>query len=98
FASFSYPSNRVTILLSNSPNSVVLRVTDVLPVPPPILLTPQFVRSNALLTWTATSNVTYRLENNPAAGSTNWTAVPGDVTTLSNTASKLDESTPTNRF
>jgi len=98
FASFSYPSNRVTLSLSNSPTSVILRATDVFPVPQPVLLTPQLVGSNALLTWTATSNVTYRLENNADAGSTNWSAVPGDVTTLSNTANKLDVLTPSNRF
>jgi hypothetical protein len=50
FANFSYPSNRVTMLLSNSPSSVILRATDVLPVPQPVLLTPQVVGSNALLT------------------------------------------------
>ncbi|MBI3851712.1 MAG: hypothetical protein HY298_15770 [Verrucomicrobia bacterium] len=98
FTSFSYPSNRVTMLLSNSPTSVILRATDVFPIPQPVLLTPQLVGSNALLTWTATSNVTYRLENNAGVGSTNWTAVPGDVTTLSNTASKLDALTPSNRL
>ncbi|MBI3867393.1 MAG: hypothetical protein HY299_02595 [Verrucomicrobia bacterium] len=98
FASFSYPSNRVTLSLSNSPTSVILRATDVLPIPQPVLLTPQLLGSNALLTWTATSNVTYRLENNGDLGSTNWTAVAGDVTTFSNTASKLDTLTPSNRF
>ena len=98
FGSFSYPSNRVTLLLSNSPTSVILRATDVFPVPQPVLLTPQLAGSNALLTWTATSNVTYRLENNADVSSTNWTSLPGDVTTLSNTASKLDALTPSNRF
>ena len=98
FTSFSYPSNRVTMLLSNSTTSVILRITDVLPIPQPILLTPQLVGSNALLTWTATSNVTYRLESNPDVASTNWTALTGDVTTLSNTASKLDSRAPSNRF
>jgi len=51
-----------------------------------------------LLTWTATSNVVYRLENNANVGSTNWIAITGDVTTLSNTAGKLDALTPSNRF
>jgi hypothetical protein len=97
FASFSYPANRVTLLLSNSPTAVILRVIDVFPVPQPVLLTPRLVGQNALLTWTATSNVTYRLENN-AMGSTNWAALPGDVIGVSNTASKLDPLTSTNRF
>jgi len=96
FTSFSYPSNRVTLLLSNSTTSVILRVTDVLPIPPPVLLTPQLAGSNALIAWTATSNVTYRLEFSP--GLTNWSALAGDVTTLSNTASKLDPLTSSNRF
>ena len=98
FANFFYPSNRVTLSLSNSPTSVVLRATGVFPVPQPVLLTPQLVGSNALLTWTATSNITYRLENNADVGSTNWTSIPGDVTTFSNTASKFDALTPSNRF
>jgi hypothetical protein len=85
-------------LLSNSPTAVIVRANDVFPVPQPVLLNPQLVGSNALLTWTATSNVTYRLENNTDVSSTNWTAVPGDVTTFSNTASKLDALTPSNRF
>jgi hypothetical protein len=51
-----------------------------------------------LLTWTASSNVTYRLEHAPDAGGTNWTALSGDVTTTSNTASKLDALTSTNRM
>jgi len=98
FGSFSYPSNRVTMTLSNTPGSVVLRVTNVFSIPQPLLLTPQLVGSNVLLTWTATSNVTYRLENNGNLAATNWTAITGDVTTPSNTASKLDALTPSNRF
>jgi hypothetical protein len=98
FTSFSYPSNRVALVLSNSPSSVILNVTGVFSIPQPVLLTPQILGSNALLTWTATSNVTYRLENKGALSSTNWSAVPGDVTTLSNLASKLDPLTPSNSF
>jgi hypothetical protein len=98
FSNFTYPSNRVTLSLSNSPTSVILRAIDVFSIPQPVLLTPQLLGSNALLTWTATSNVTYRLENKADIGSTNWIAVPGDVTTLSNTASKLDARTTSNRF
>src|SRR5262249_49628865 len=88
FPSFSSPANPVTMLLSNALNAVVLRVTDVFPVLQPALLTPQLVGSNALLTWTATSNVTYRLESNPDLNPSNWNTLPGDVTTLSNTASR----------
>jgi hypothetical protein len=45
------------------------------------------------------ANATYRLEFNPDLGNlTNWSSIPGDVTTLSNTASKLDALTPSNRL
>jgi hypothetical protein len=98
FASFSYPSNRVTMTLSNAPGSVILTVTNVFPVPQPVLLTPQLVGSNALITWTATSNVTYRLQHKTEAGITNWTELPDNVTTTSNTASKLDPLTSSNRL
>jgi hypothetical protein len=98
FASFSYPSNRVTMELSNAPNAVVLHVTNVFPVPQPVLFMPELAGTNAKLTWTAISNVTYRLEANPDLASSNWAPVPGDVTTLSNTASKLDPLTPSNRL
>jgi len=97
FSSFAYPPNRVTMQLSYSPSSVVLRVTDVFPVPQPVLLTPELVNPDVRLTWTATSNVTYRLEFNPNLTPSNWNALPGDVTSFSNTASKLDPLTSSNR-
>jgi hypothetical protein len=66
FSSFSYPSNVVTMVLSNSPTTVVARATGVT-VPPPVLLTlsylartccslgPRFptspTASNPILTW-----------------------------------------------
>jgi hypothetical protein len=98
FASFTYPPYRVAMQLSNTPNSVILRVTDVFPIPQPSLLTPELVGTDARLTMTTTSNVTYRLEWNSDASSTIWSTVPGDETTLSNTASKLDPLTSSNRF
>ena len=98
FTSFAYPANRVTMSLSNTPTSVVLRVTNVFPVPQPVLLTPEVAGSDVRLIWTATSNFTYRLEFNPVVSPTNWTPLPGDVTTLSNTASKLDPLTSSNRL
>jgi len=100
FSSFSYPSNQVTMQLSNTTNSVIVRVTGVAasPPPPPLLFPLTFSGTNALLTWTAVSNVTYRLEFNPDLTPSNWNAIPGDVLGLSNTASKLDTLTPSNRF
>jgi hypothetical protein len=97
FASFNYPSNRVTMQLSNAPASVILTVTGVAP-PPPLLLSPSISGSNLVLTWTAVSNLTYRVEYNPNLTPSNWSAVPGDVTSLSNLASKLEALTSSNRF
>jgi hypothetical protein len=98
FASFSYPSNEVTMVLSNTATSVMVRVTELLVVPEPILLTPELSGTDILLTWTAISNTTYRLEYKTDLGLTNWTGLAGDVNSLSNTASKMDTLTASNRF
>jgi len=100
FSGFSYPSNRVTMILNNTATSVVVQDTGVAFVPPPapLLLPPVITTSNILLTWTAVSNLTYRLEFNTNLDPSNWSAVPGDVISLSNLASKLDALTPTNRY
>ena len=99
FASFIYPSNQVTMQLSNTTTSVIVRVTAAAsPFPQPLLLPPALSGSNVVLTWTAISNTTYRLEFNPDLTPSNWNALPGDVTGASNTASKLDALTPSNRF
>jgi hypothetical protein len=98
FTSFSYPSNAVTMQLSNSPTSVILRVSNVFtPVPPPLLFTPELMGSDLRLSWTAVSNVNYRVEFNPDFSLSNWTALAGDVIASSNRASKLDALTPSNR-
>jgi hypothetical protein len=97
FTSFTYPSDQVTMQLSNSPTSVILTVTGVAP-PQPILLSPAISGSNLVLIWTAVSNTTYRVEFDPNLGPSNWIALTGDVTSLSNLASKLDPLTPSNRF
>jgi hypothetical protein len=99
FANFFFPSNAFTMQLSNTPTSVVLRVTNVFTaVSPPMLLTPVLSGSDLKLTWTAVSNATYRLEFNPNLAVSNWTPIPGDVTSPSNLATKLDLLTPSNRF
>jgi hypothetical protein len=98
FANFSYPSNTVTMQLSNTANSVILRVAGLV-VPPPTLLPPELLGADIKVTWTSVSNITYRLEFNPdLANLTNWNLIPGDVTAVSNTASKLDPLTPSNRL
>jgi hypothetical protein len=98
FTGFFYPSNQVTMQLSNTANSVIVLVTAVAAPPPPFLLSASLSGSNVLLTWTAVSNTTYRVEFNPDLNASNWSALPGDVTNLSNFASKLDPLTPSNRF
>ena len=65
---------------------------------PPTLLPPQLTGTSVMLTWTANPNTTYRLEYKPDLKSTNWNAVPGDVTAASNTLSKLDALTSSPRF
>jgi hypothetical protein len=98
FATFNYPSNAVTMQLSNTANSVVARVSAVFVVPQPVLFSPVLSGSNLLFTWTAVSNTLYRVEFNPDLTPSNWNALPGDVTGVSNTASKQDALTPSNRF
>jgi hypothetical protein len=97
FASLSYPSNQVTMELSNTPTSVLVRVTATAATPP-LLFTPMLAGSNVLLTWSAVSNSTYRLEFNPTLAPSNWSGLPGDVLSTGSTASKLDALTPSNRF
>jgi hypothetical protein len=84
--------------LSNNATSVIAQVIGVVSVPQPVLMPPVISASNVLLTWTANSNFHYRLEYNPALATSNWNAVPGDVTTSNNTASKLDSLSPSNRY
>jgi archaellum component FlaF (FlaF/FlaG flagellin family) len=99
FADFLYPSNTVTMQLSTTANSVIVHVTDVLTaIPQPMLLPPEILGSDFKLTWTAVSNTVYRVEFNPDLAPSNWTALPGDVIGVSNTASKLDPLTPSNRL
>ncbi len=64
----------------------------------PVLLTPQLFGTDVRLVWTAISNTSYRLEFNPDLSASNWIVLPGDVIGLSNTASKLDTLTSSNRF
>jgi hypothetical protein len=97
FSSFSYPSNKVAMVLTNTPSSVIVRATDILAVPQPFLFPPQLSGSNVLLTWTSVTNGVYRLQFNPGLSPSNWSALAGDVTALGNTASKLDPLTSSNR-
>jgi len=97
FAKFFYPSNVVTMQLSNTPNSVVVRVIGLIP-RQITLLVPVIGDSNVTVSWMAETNTTYRVEYNPDLNPTNWIALPGDVVANGDTASKTDVLTPTNRF
>jgi len=97
FANFYYPSNVLALQLSNAPSAVIVQVAGVA-IPRPLLLTPTISGSNVMLTWTAFSNVTYRVQFNPNLAPSNWSALAGDVTSSNNFASKLDTLTPSNRF
>ncbi|MSU61692.1 MAG: hypothetical protein EXS31_04720 [Pedosphaera sp.] len=99
FASFSYPSNEFTMQLSNTANSVIVRVTGGGVVSQqPVFLPPEVSGTDIRLIWTGLPNTTYRLEFNPDLGLPNWIDLPGDVTSLGNTASKLDTLTSRHRF
>ena len=54
--------------------------------------------ADVAITWSAVSNGIYRVQYKPALGTTTWTDLIGDVTATSNTASKNDTRTSTNRF
>jgi hypothetical protein len=97
FNNFFYPSNQVVMQLSNAPSAVIARVTGLVS-SQPFLLTPELLGSDLKLTWTATPTITYRLESIPDLTVSNWSAVAGDVTAISNLATKLDPLTPSNRF
>ena len=79
-------------------SAVSVTVSNVLSLPQPLLLPLQIVGGNALITWTATSNVTYRVQYTSDASLTNWKEILDDITTSGSSASKLDLLTPSNRL
>lgn len=102
FEKLLYPSQSVTLEISNTPNSVVVLVKEVVStVPSPEFLPTSLSGEDLLLTWTSKSNLTYRLEfvadlSQPPPAS--WIPIPGDVLATGPTASKLDPLTASNRF
>jgi hypothetical protein len=54
--------------------------------------------TNVVITWSAVSNTTYRLEYKSDLTATDWSALSGDVTASGSTASKTDTTTATHRF
>jgi hypothetical protein len=97
FANFYYPSNEVTMQLSNTANSVIVQVTAAAD-PKPVLLPLEIIGPDLKLTWTAISNRIYQVEFNPDLNASNWITLPGDVIGISNTATKLDSLTSSNRL
>ena len=78
---------------------VIARVTGLLTnITEPILLSPQLSASDVRLIWTAVSNTSYRVEFTTDLSLTNWNVLPGEVTSFSNSATKVDPLTPSNRF
>jgi len=65
---------------------------------PSILPLTRFGTTNLLITWSAVSNGTYRVQYNPVLTTTNWTDLTGDVIATNNTASATDILTSSNRF
>jgi hypothetical protein len=53
---------------------------------------------NVVITWSAVSNVSYRIQYKSDLGATNWTDLIGDVLASGSTASKTDLRTTANRF
>jgi hypothetical protein len=77
FANFYFPSNVVTMQMSNAANSVIVNVTKVI-VPP--VLTIQAVPSNSVRLIWATNDPPFRLQSNTNLLTPTWiTAVPAPV-------------------
>jgi autotransporter-associated beta strand protein len=73
FANFTCPSNLVTMQLSNTATSVIVRVTGITVPPPVVLYIAKLTGSNAMCYWS--TNVSgYHLEYNGGLGATNWAA------------------------
>ncbi len=97
FTSFLYPSNAVTMQLSNTANAVTIRVSG-LAVPELVLLPPVLTSSNVTLCWIIAPNKNYRLEYAADPGLTNWSAVPGEGITSGDRSCVIDVLTSSNRF
>ncbi len=97
FANFFYPSNLITMALSNTANSVGVLVTAV-GVADRVLVPPQISGTNITLCWGTLPNVTYRVEMNSTLDPGTWTPLPGDVTSSGDMACKSDVLMSSNRF
>lgn len=73
FASFSYPSNLVTMQITNTATSIVVRVTGVIGPPPVVLYIEQANAGKSLCYW-STNLSGYHLEYNGGFAASNWAA------------------------
>ena len=73
FANFYFPSNEVTMQISNTANSVIVNVSAVLILAPPILYLEKISTTKIRLYW-STNYPSYHLEYNPSLITANWAA------------------------
>jgi hypothetical protein len=81
FANFIYPSNEVSMIVSNTATSVLVRAMNILALPQRLLWQPQFSGGNFSFSFQTTSNQSYTIQQNTTASSTNWflvTNITGD--------------------
>jgi hypothetical protein len=80
-------------------NTGTLIITATVTTPAPLILGLTSAGPNdVLITWSAVSNATYRVQYKGVLSAANWTDLIGDVLSGGNTASKTDVKTATNRF
>jgi hypothetical protein len=75
FANFVYPSNVVSMILSNTATSVILRASKILPVPQLLLVPAQLSVGVFGFTFQTTSNQSYTIQESTNASITNWVLV-----------------------
>lgn len=99
FNKFSYPSNVVSMQLSNTPTAVLLGVTNITPPPETTpTLNVQIQAGQFQICWPTSSNATYRVEFNVDLNSTNWTALSGNISATNSTTCFTDSLGVSNRF
>jgi hypothetical protein len=81
FSNFIYPSNEVSMILSNTATSANVIVTQILAVPQGLLWQPQLSGGNFSFSFQTTTNQTYTIQQNTNAATPNWllvTNIAGD--------------------
>jgi hypothetical protein len=81
FSNFTYPSNEVSMILSNTASSVNIIVTQILVPPQGVILQPQMSGSNFIFSFQTITNQSYTIQQNTNPPSANWlfvTNITGD--------------------